>query len=147
MVLSLAARERPVSRAVTAVGPKSTLASRTHGAMTVPASRSRRAWREQADLWSVAVGDDKRVVTRQRRQRLDSLHDVRFLDVRLGPLAALQERIAAERGDYLHSRSPIVAIMVALMVCSLFSASSNTMDADDSKTSSVTSSASRPRRA
>ena len=39
---------------------------------------------------------------------------------------------------------PKVATITALMVCILFSASSKAMDASDSKTSSVTSSASRP---
>lgn len=47
-----------------------------------------------------------------------------FLDVRLGGLASLQQRVAAERDDDPHA-SPIVAIMVALMVWSLFSAWSN----------------------
>ena len=102
---------------------------------------------QQADLRTVAMSDDQLVVARQRGQCFDSLHDVSFLDVRFGGLAAQEERIAAERGHHLHGRLPIVAIMVPLMVCNLFSASSNTMDAGDSKTSSVTSSASRPRRA
>ena len=43
-------------------------------------------------------------------------------------------------------RGGIVATMTALMVCIRFSAWSNTMEAADSKTSSVTSRAARPRR-
>jgi hypothetical protein len=68
---------------------------------------------QQADLWSVAVGDDQFVIARHWCQRLGSLHDVGFLDVQLGRFAALKQRITAERGDYLHGRSPIVAIMVS----------------------------------
>ena len=67
-----------------------------------------------------------------------------FLHPGLGLLAAFQQGVAAECGDP-HAGSPIVATMAALMVCSRFSAWSNTMEAGDSKTSSVTSSASSPR--
>jgi hypothetical protein len=45
----------------------------------------------------------------------------------------------------LYDGGRIVATRTALIVCILFSASSKTTDAGDSKTSSVTSSASRPR--
>ena len=41
-------------------------------------------------------------------------------------------------------RSPSVATITALMVCMRFSAWSKTIECSDSKTSSVTSSASRP---
>ncbi len=71
--------------------------------------------------------------------------NVRFLDVGVGLLAPLQQRVPAKRRDDPHGRDAIVATIRALMVCSLFSAWSKTMEAGDSKTSSVTSSASRPR--
>ena len=54
-----------------------------------------------------------------------------------------QQRVAAEGGDDAHS-APERGDHDGLIVCSRFSASSNTIDAGDSKTSSVTSSASRP---
>ncbi len=59
-------------------------------------------------------------------------------------LAAAQQRVATQGDDDPHVALPIVATITALMVCMRFSASSQTIDASDSKTSSVTSSASRP---
>jgi len=81
----------------------------------------------------------------QRRERGHGPPDMRFLDVGVGLLAAFQQGVPAERGDDPHGCGGIVATIRALMVCSLFSAWSKTMEAGDSKTSSVTSSASRPR--
>ena len=92
---------------------------------------------EDADLRAVAVADHQLVIASQGRQGRYRICNVR--------LSAFQEGVAAQRGDDSHGW-PIVATMVALMVCSLFSAWSNTMDAADSKTSSVTSRASMPRR-
>ena len=64
-----------------------------------------------------------------------------------GPLgkALLQARSRGSGRDRPHSASPMVATMAALMVCSRFSAWANTIEAGDSKTSSVTSSAASPR--
>ena len=102
--------------------------------------------REHADLRAVAVGDDHVVLAQEGAERGRRAGDVRFLDVGVGRLAAFQERVAAQRGDHLHDRLPRVATMTALIVCIRFSAWSNTTEAGDSKTSSVTSSAVRPRR-
>ena len=91
------------------------------------------------------MGEHKLVRLRQRGEREGRLVHVFFLHAGLGQFTAFQQGIAAERGDHPHAGSPIVATMAALMVCSRFSAWSNTMEAGDSKTSSVTSSASSPR--
>jgi hypothetical protein len=80
----------------------------------------------------------------QRRERRHGPLDVRFLDVGVGFFAAFQQRVPAERRDDPHGCGAIVATISALMVCSLFSAWSKTMEAGDLKTSSLTSSASRP---
>ena len=53
---------------------------------------------------SVAVGDHQFVVAGKRRQRCDSIDDVCFLDVGVGRLAALQQSVAAQRGDDPHGR-------------------------------------------
>ena len=73
------------------------------------------------------------------------LLDVVLLDVLIGLLAPLQQGVAAQRRDDSHGPSPIVATIRALIVCIRFSAWSKTTEAGDSKTSSVTSSASSPR--
>ena len=57
-------------------------------------------------------------------------------------LAPAQQRIATEGGDDMHQ--PSVATRIALMECMRFSAWSNTIEAGDSKTCSVTSMAEIP---
>jgi hypothetical protein len=98
----------------------------------------------------------------ERRERFHGLLDVRLLNVGIGLFAPLQQGVAAQcrndsqgrllsparlpaRRRYQGPVAGIVAIMSALMVCIRFSAWSNTTEAGDSKTSSVTSSASSPR--
>ncbi len=100
---------------------------------------------QHANLRAVAVGDHHVVPAGQRRERCHGSLNVRFLDVGVGLLVPLQQRVPAKRRHDPHGRGAIVATIRALMVCSLFSAWSKTMEAGDSKTSSVTSSASRPR--
>ena len=105
--------------------------------------------RQQPDLRAIAVRDDHLVVVQQRLERGGGAGHVRLLDVAVGPLAALQQRIAAQGRDYPHCgsprRSPSVATMTALIVGIRLAACSNTTEFGDSKTSSVTSRASRPR--
>src|SRR3954451_19424129 len=88
--------------------------------------------------------DHEIVLTSERGQRATG-------DSRVGPLilgrerlSALQQRVPAQCDDDAHAQLPRVATMTALIVCIRFSASSNTIDAGDSNTSSVTSSDSRP---
>jgi len=45
--------------------------------------------------------------TRQRGERRDGLADVRFLDVMLWRLAALEQGVAAESGHDSHAGAPI----------------------------------------
>ena len=89
--------------------------------------------------------DDQVMLAQQRAQRGGRAGDMRLLDVGISGLAPLQQRIAAQRDDHLHGCPPKVATSTALIVCIRFSAWSKTTDAGDSKTSSVTSSAVRPR--
>src|SRR4051794_24252219 len=100
--------------------------------------------REQADLRAVAVGDDQLVVGRHRGERLARRAGVLTLVLGGQRLPAPQQRVASEGDDDAHAQLPSVATMTALIVCMRFSASSKTIDASDSKTSSVTSSAVRP---
>jgi len=61
---------------------------------------------EQPDLRAVAVADHELVLRRDRRQRLRRQADVAPLVLRGHRLAALQERVAAERDDDQHGVSP-----------------------------------------
>ena len=99
--------------------------------------------RQQPDLRPVAVGDDQIVVSGQRGQGLDCGQDVLLLDLGDRRLPPLEQGIAAQGDHDAHLSRPIVATMAALMVWSRFSAWSKTIEAGDSKTSSVTSRARR----
>ena len=81
------------------------------------------------------------MVASQRGQSPDRHGDVLLLDLGERGLPALEEGVAAHRHDEAHLSDRAVATMAALIVCSRFSAWSNTIEAGDSKTSSVTSSA------
>ena len=100
--------------------------------------------REQADLRAVAVRDHEVVLERDRGERLARGPRVGPLVLGGQRLAAPQERVAPECDDDAHAQLASVATMTALIVCIRFSASSKTTEAGDSKTSSVTSSASSP---
>ena len=97
---------------------------------------------QQPDLGAVAVGDDQIVIAGQRGQGVGRGGDVVLLDLGVGGLAPLEQGVAAQGDDDPHVSSTEVATMAALMVCSRFSAWSKTIEAGDSKTSSVTSRAS-----
>src|SRR5262249_32471214 len=88
--------------------------------------------------------DHELVLERERREGLARHVRVRPLVLGGQRLTAPKERIAAERDDDAHRQLPIVATMTALIVCRRFSASSQTTQAGDSKTSSLTSSDSIP---
>ena len=100
--------------------------------------------RKQADLRSVAVGDHELMLERDGRKCL--ARGARVLTLVLGgeSLAPTQQRVASECDDDAHRQCPNVATMTALIVCIRFSASSQTSDAGDSKTSSLTSSDASP---
>jgi hypothetical protein len=100
--------------------------------------------RKQADLRAVAVRDDKLVFECERRNCLARRPRVRALVLGRQSLPAAEQGVASECDDDAHPQRPSVATMTALMVCMRFSASSQTSDAGDSNTSSVTSSASMP---
>src|SRR6516165_2188649 len=99
---------------------------------------------EQPDLRTVAVRDDQLVLARDRRQRSACPPDIRPLVLGGQRLPALEQRVSSESSDHAHGQLPRVATRTALIVCIRFSASSNTIEAGDSNTSSVTSSAFRP---
>ena len=67
----------------------------------------RRLQGEQADLGSVAVGDDQLVVTGELGEAARGFGDVAALKLGLSRLAALQQRVAAERGDDAHLLPPL----------------------------------------
>src|ERR1700722_18109576 len=105
--------------------------------------------RDHAHLRPVAVAEHQLMIGGQRGQGRGGLPDVPPLDHRVRPFAPLEQRVSAE-GHYDAHRSseragPRVAIISALIVCIRFSAWSNTTEAGEEKTSSVTSSASSPR--
>ena len=62
--------------------------------------------RQHADLGAVAVGDDQLVLGGQRGQRVDRAATLRLLHVGVRLLAALQQRVAAERDDDAHLSRP-----------------------------------------
>ena len=98
--------------------------------------------RQQANLRSVTVGDD-RVRCRVDRERPGS-------DLHVGPLrrrhrfAATQRCIAPEGYQDAWHQSASAATRIALIVCRRFSACSKAMFISQSKTSPVTSKAVRP---
>ena len=110
----------------------------------------RRLQRQQADLRAVAVGEHQLVLLRDGGQRRRGGADVDALVLGGHRLAALEQRVAAQRHHHAHRcprpgrQSPSVATMTALIVCSRFSAWSKTIECSDSKTSSVTSRPSMP---
>jgi hypothetical protein len=102
---------------------------------------------QQADLRAVAVNDDQLVFHRHCGQTPCGDAHVVQLVLRSGDLLAAQQRVAADGDDDAHlAVHPSVATSTALIVCMRFSACVKTIEASDSKTSSVTSIASRPKR-
>src|SRR5690606_37332054 len=99
-----------------------------------------RLQREQADLRAVSMGDHEVVpVCRQFAQRHRGAGYVRPLVPCRHRLPPPEERVSAKGDDDPHGHPPIVATRIALIVCILFSAWSNTTEAGESKTSSSTS--------
>ena len=62
--------------------------------------------RQHADLGAIPVRDDDLVRSQQRSQGCRRSIHVGLLDARIGLLATLQQRVAAERGDDPHSCPP-----------------------------------------
>ena len=94
---------------------------------------------QQADLGPVAVGDDQVVVAASGASAATAAATCLLLDLGQRDLAAFEQGVAAHRDHDAHRQSPMVATMAALMVWRRFSAWSKTIEAGDSKTSSVTS--------
>ena len=95
------------------------------------------------------MGDDDLVLFGERGQGPDGPGRIGLLDFGIRLLPALEQGVPADGDDDAHlaqasPQSPRVATMTALIVCMRFSAWSKTIEYGDSKTSSVTSSASIP---
>jgi hypothetical protein len=75
------------------------------------------------------------VLQRHRRQRRARRGDVRPLVGDRHGFAALLQGVAPEGHHYAHDQALSVATVTALIVCTRFSAWSNTIDYGDSKTS------------
>ena len=106
----------------------------TPGARPALALRPRRSWSQ----YELVIGG-------QRGQGRGGLPDMPPLDHGVRLFVPLEQGVSAEGHYDAHAWPGSVAIMRALIVCIRFSAWSNTTEAGDSKTSSVTSSASSPR--
>ena len=101
---------------------------------------------EQPDLGPVAVGDDDaRARARQLGERLDRARDVAPLRVGVERLAALEQRVAAERDDddarHQPAQSPVTsAYSTACSVGRRLAACCQTRDCGPSMTAAATSS-------
>ena len=84
--------------------------------------------RQQPHLGPVAMSDHQLVVARASGRAPPRRRDVVLLDVGVGALPTLEQRVPPERRDDPHRQSSSVATMTALIVWSRFSAWSNTIE-------------------